>query len=100
MKKRPHCVSPRGFILLQTLWLLALASLLVAGVMATSLNHARNGAAATAAFQVETAAESAVHKAIYDMLTLGAHRVSGGHVSTSNIVIDGVEVSVSILNSR
>jgi len=94
-----HCCQNfrnSGFVLLQTLWLLLLASLLTTAVMATSLSNARDGASAAAVFQVEMAAESAIHVVLYDMLTTGRRSVWLQGVAAPAITMGGAEVTVSV----
>lgn len=99
---RPCCQSFRnsGFVLLQTLWLLLLASLLTTVVLTTSLSNARDGAATVSAFRVEMAAESAVHVVLHDMLTAGPHSAWVRRVAASKLPIDGTEVTVSVTDAN
>ncbi|MES2161402.1 MAG: hypothetical protein V4476_09635 [Pseudomonadota bacterium] len=61
----------RGFVLLQTLWLLLLAAMLASAVMAMSLGSARDGATAAATFEAASEAESAVHSVLHELLADG-----------------------------
>lgn len=90
-----------GFVLLQTLWLLLLASVLASIVMALGLGNAREQAASTAVLRAEMAAESAVHRALHQILTQGPRSAlaQGRGYRTVSMEIDGNQVDVKVCDA-
>lgn len=100
---RRHCsrkLHHKGFVLLQTMWLLILASVLTFRMMSASMSMAKNSAAAVATFQVELAAESAVHQVAYDLLTLGVQSPWPKNGQPFTVLIDSATVSMSVVNAN
>lgn len=87
-----------GFVLLHALWIMILASFLAMSVMATSVGLARDSEVANAALQVELAAESAVHRVLFDLLRHDSRHLWPRRGRTGSVQIGGAEVIVSIVD--
>lgn len=93
--------SSSGFVLLQTLWLLLLASVLASIIMALGLSSAREQAASVAVLRAEMAAESAVHRALHLILVQGSRSAlaQGRGYRTASMEIDGNKVNVKVCDA-
>lgn len=87
--------SGKAFVLLQSLWLLLLASLLSSAMMAASLSVAKDGEAAIMAFRSSLAAESGIYVELYNILMYGSKSTRAPPAAPQVMKIDGIEVSIT-----
>ncbi len=85
-----------GFVLLHTLVLLLIGSALIVLVMETGLGGALDSNAEFLKLRLDSAAESGVHHALFDLLGRRSKNANGG---VSQVEVDGVKVDLNVLFS-
>lgn len=89
-------LQSKGFVLLQALWVLLLATLLVSIAMALGLSRAKDGEVDATVFKSEVAAESALQIVLFDLLSNGSRSKWLAHAEVRDVELNDVHYGVTV----